>query len=382
MQRHLPTIIPPLAIVLLSAVTSHGFYEIGRGEIFLETRASVAYESNIFENRNNTSDVIFRLNPELQYLRRAGRYNVDAHLGAAAQKFLDNDREDSVDLTAGVSLSSAGERQAILSPTFRVSIDSRRQAIGEVGVRARTDTFSASTGLSYQHSDRVVLNGSLNATHTRFSGGGQNLSDTTTLSMSEQITYIQSARISYFAGHTIAYSFSSGADGRGALKPLDNTVFVGVGGQISPKVSGSAQIGYTWREFLEGDIPSTGSIFASGSLNWQATDRRSYNLTISRALGLGVLDQSTETTTVSVGVNQTLTDKISASAGASHSWQEFSAPGVSRTDKIITFNTRVNFALTRQASASAGYSYTQRNSADDFIDSHTHRFDVTATYRF
>jgi len=382
MKKPFPGIVLPIAIALSATTAAHGFYEIGRGAIFLNTRAGVSYETNIYENRENTSDVIFRLNPQLEYIRRAGRYNVSAHLGASAQKFMDNDREDSVDLTAGVSLQSSGAREAILSPTFRVAFDSRRQAIGEVGTRARTDTLSASTGLSYQHSDRVIISGSLSGGHTRYSGSRQNLSSNTRFGVSEQITYIKSSRINFFGGHNLSYSFSSGSGGRGALKPLDNTVYVGVGGQISPKISGSASVGYTWRQFLQGDVDSAGSLYASAGLNWQATDRRTFSLSLSRTFDLSPLDQSTETTTVSLGVSQRLTDRLSASAGTSYSWQEITGPGTDRTDTIFGLNARLNFNINRQTSASAGYSYTNRGSDERFINSQSHRFDISASYRF
>ena len=143
-----------LASSIATAPRASAFYEFARGEFLLHTRGTATYDSNVFATADAEDDILLAFNPELQYIRRAGRSDLSIRTGVIVGRFLDFTDEDFenyyAEFDVGYPVAAASRFGGGVSLSYR-------QATGlseTLSIRTQTDRYRASINNTYRDGRR------------------------------------------------------------------------------------------------------------------------------------------------------------------------------------------------------------------------------------
>lgn len=357
--RALPAAVGLFALAF--SAQAFGFYEVARGELFLNTTLTGQYDTNIFGDNREESDFLFTLTPELQYLRNPGLTRMDLRAGVAITRFDDFTGENSEDPYVSLSLLFPTRDQAITSYNLDMSYRRLTQTNRDVTTRAQSDIYNVGGGVRYNYSPKFGVRG--NAAFNKRDYRNSDFADIDTYRGGIDGIYIYSPKLETFVG----YQFRRTETSRVAAEKIDSnthTVSVGATGQVLPKVEANVAVGVARRDFSRGDLSSETMLAISGSIDWAAAERTSLVLDASRDFDTAPNNQSKQETYVGLTLNQRLTEKATLSPFVSFTYADYTATNIpgGRTDEVWNLGSNLSYAFNTQASAVLRYSYTDSDS--------------------
>lgn len=417
-------------LLLLAAATTcaapavFGFAEFARGELALSTTARATYDSRVFGGFSPADDYIFTLDPRLIYKREAGQLKLEGILGTRINRYLDFTELNSEDLVTSLRLRLPSD-PGLASGSFLASYDEHTDVNYDVNRRLREKTFLTRLDATFplslktavvlggsfrkdqrnQFSDRESREGSAAFRYSDFLGGSaldfsyRRLEVDTTGGNEFGIPIDQSSDI-YSATFsrpiyadvrgTVTYGYRmlnrSRAEVLGGRYDSSGSMFsVGVEGPFLPvskfpKLESSLALRY--QEAETPGINDTGGRRFSGNLHlgWHARERTRLTFDARRALELSINDLTVETTSVHVGINQSIGNFLNGSMSAGLERREYRT--LSREDDAFIFQTGLHYRITSAWSAAAEYRLRNTDSSSRTADYSRHVAFISANYIF
>ena len=409
------------AALAASAVSALAGLPAGRGEITANVTGTATYDSNVFGTPDPIDDWSALLIPRLSYTRKSGLIEADANAGISIIRYRDLTQlnADNLDGSATLRITDSDIRNysGMLSVVYREASDLNT----DLNTRLNTTTtvYTARSALISGPRSNIAISGTY--TDNRISTGNdqqiltsealydykdffygnslrlvgsydqlQSAGDNALGVPVNQNSYVLSAGLGRALYHNLlrgglSYGYRvlhrSAAETRasGGLETRSGYV---IGASLEgpflperyfPKVTSLFSLSY--QDAATPGIYDTGQKVLTGHLGlaWQARPNTSAKFSVDRVQRLAVNDLSVVTTTVLLGLEQTLRLHLTGNLSAGYDWSMYRSLG--REDRTTTYNAglRYDFARVWNAHLSSIYTSTKstipRSTYDRFVTS-------------
>lgn len=348
-----------VAVGLLSySSTTFGFFEVARGEIFLHTTTTAAYDSNIYARSEGASDFYFSLIPELQFLRQAGRGEINARAGVDFTRFLDFTAENFEDFFANLEITYPVAADSPLSGGLQAGFAEQTRVDEFLNTRVRSEQTLISLSTHYEVSERLGLRNSLGYDQTTIN----DFSDIKSITGMLGLQWTYSPHLDWFVDYRLRRAQSSGneAFAQDEVENLDHALFVGATGVLAPRLTGVASVGYQQTN-ARGAGPGRGLIVTHMAVAWDWRPRTDVTLTVNRDLDISPSDETVETTGALLSIRHQIDPKIGLLGRFSYRLLDFRGQN-SRQDHGFIFGAEIAYLLSRYWNAGLSYDFTINDS--------------------
>lgn len=367
-------------LVAVSSLASAAV-EIGHGRIESSVEARADYDSNIFANSGEVSDEIFTLTPEVHYIRDQGIFTTNLGVGVNLVRFSDHASQDSEDPYFSGRIAYSPSDKALL--TSDVGIKRTSQADDTLNARVTSNDYTYNGLFQYLFSEKLGYRLTANYDLNDYRTAGY--SDVEAYTVGIDGVYVYSPKLTALAGFSYGQSKTTNrAAGHGDPASQDFRYSAGLEGELAPKVTGTVRAGLVNRQFDNSGFHDATGIFLATGLKWVATQKTSFTLDASNDFGTTAGDQSSKTFTISLGIKQALSEKLSLDGGVGYDHANYTASGAlsGRTDDSESARIRLAYTFTPvwSADVSAGYRHTESTLAISTYDRITYGVGVTARF--
>lgn len=370
----------PFALIsatVFIAPSLHGFYEIARGELILNTTGQATYDSNIYTRSDSMSDIYFSLIPELQFLRHAGRGTIDARGGANLTRFLDHSEEDFEDFHASLHVSYPVSPDSPLSGSVFLAAIEDSDVNDFLNTRVKSRTIGVGSDSLYRFSERLALRNALGFEDTDVKG----FSGTQTYGGSVGIQWLYSEKLSFFTDYRLRRDESDGDDtvrGR-KIDNINHAILFGAIGTLRPRVEGTANIGFQ-RTVARAEESDQNLLLLSADLTWIWRPKTTLLLHAVRELDVSPADETVERSEVDLGAIHILNEKINLTGHIGYRHLVFN--GSNRTDDAFVVGTGIEYIFTRYWEAGADVEITFNSSSQSETDYDRQVVQIYTRYSF
>lgn len=421
------TIIIPVGLALLPCALLADI-PVGRGSISTSVTASATYDSNVFGQHIAVDDYLGTLAPEITYTRKAATIETDAHAKISFIRYLEQNQLDTSNWDTGASFNIPKSDIRNYSGKLSASYVEYTDVNADINQRidTRTGSLIAEADLITGPRSDVALNGVYS--DTRPSVG----SDQKFLTTQGIYSYKD-----FFNGNTLHLTGeyerlrSSGDNTLGV--PLnqrslmlsaglerafvDNTLHVGVsygyralhrseaetgagtgtsqeGGSVFtvtldgpflpekyfPKITSKLMLSYEDTATPGINDPGTKELTGAMLLSWQARPATTVTFSVHRNQRLSVDDLTVNSTTIQLGVEQTLRYNLTGSLSASYDWSTYRT--IHRDDETAALHAQLTYHFARVWDANLAYSLNSTSSTVVQSTFDRHIVNLSVTYRF
>lgn len=346
--------------------------------MILNTTVSGGYDSNLFARNDADGDVYLSVAPELQFLRQAGKGTIDFSTGVDITRFVDLTEEDFEDLFASFDVTYPVHPDSPLSGGIFAAFTQQSAAIDLVNTRVRTETTSVGADTLYRVSERLGLRNNLTYEHTDI----EEFSNIKAYAGKFGLQWFYSEKLSFFGDYRIRQSQSSGENpfDEQSVDNLDHTLFFGAVGDLRPRVTGTAALGYQHTDAQGAE--SDGNLFvASADLLWDWRPRTRVRLNASRDVDVSPTDETVETTSVSLELDHDIDPKITLTGMLGYRDFSFRGAGNRQDDAVFT-GAGLRYVFTRYWNAGLNYDFTLNSSNTPEADFTRHLVQLFTHYSF
>jgi hypothetical protein len=368
-------------IVLLAGgiipVPAHALltFDEGHDQLFATGSLSVAYDSNIAENRFAQADMIYSAGAGLEYTRRAGIISVDANTGMSISRFNKTTSDDFSDPHLQAEFSAKDDLT-----TVDLTLSGARQSAPNIvsGLRAVSWNYAAGLDTRYRVNDRYSVSGTFNYTAQDFVTKSPLLNNLTSYSAGTDLYYAINSARDFFTG----YNFSLQKTG-GGLSFDDHSFNVGLDGKILPKLNGSISVGYEFQVPHGSTDRITGSTTEAVDLTWNFSRRLKITWDLSQNFDTVATNSSVNTLATSLDAAFSMNSKTSLTGGVGGGYNRFiGAAAAGRHDTYFTWNTGVSYTINDHFTTSLAYVYYENWSTVSFSDFIRHTITLALNIRF
>jgi len=301
------------------------------------------------------------------------RYQAYLLAGADLQRYLDHPEEDTTDskVEGLFQYNFRGGLSANLADQYYNGHDVRG-----TGISTELDKFTtnlATLVLTYDLSSKFALRADLGNFDVNYDGARNDYRDREDNALATYLYYKYSAKTALFLEYLfldIAYDQDYGLDSR------EHHVYGGLRWKLSDKSRGTLQAGWVDKTFAAPGAGSQGEFSVSLSGSHNLSSKTSLSVSAARRLVEPDMPGASFSLShsLSAGLNQQLTGKISGSLSVSYTSQDYDsllrygAEMQQRSDKIYSLSPGVSYRLTRWLAARLSCSYTERDSNFDEFD--------------
>lgn len=399
---------------------------VGRGEIVAGATATTSYDSNVYGAPDATDDFSATLAPRLGYVRLAGLVEAEANLGVAFIRYLEETALDSENFDANAALripasttrnysgsvAAAYVEASDLDPdlnarvnTETTTLDARsalatgprsdialNAGLSDVQRSVASDQETLSAEFAYGYKDFFYGNNlRLAANYTELQTSGDNAFNAPL----DQTSYTFTAGLNRLVAHDtvrvgLNYGYrilerSAAETTSGERRSSGSVIGASIDGpflpkQYFPKVE--SRFGVTYEDAATPGIDDTGSREITGylTLDWQARERTRASFSVQRAQRLSANDLSIVTTSVRLGLEQTLRPNLIGSLNAGHECSSFGT--ANREDRTASLGAGLRYQFSRSWDASLAYAFTSTTSDAPASDYDRHLVNLSLAYRF
>ena len=325
------------------------------GALRFDNEFSAIYDSNIFGNSDEESDIELAYRPSITFTRRSGLIGLDATVGGAFGWFLDNGDQDYQNFLSTFVMDYPNDGSVPYKFSIGGGFTSATILDRFTGGRISVDTANLNGRFRYNVNERWGF--SINGRWSDSSYASSAFTDQDTWGAGLDFVYTYSEKLEFFAG----YAYSETAS---AVDSEDHTFRVQAEGEITPKLSGTLGVGYQIRETRFGN---SGDPYINMNLAWAVNER----LEIAATGGIGFLTTSTGASgsqknfglVASLALNATLT----ASLGVSYTESEYSDFGLDRSDEYFTYQAMLAWQLGEAATLRGSVTFEDADSSTDIL---------------
>ena len=333
-----------LAFLAGSLSLSHAEYQIGdSGAVAIGFEASVISTDNVSWDSTEDSDVITSVLPTLQYKNDAGAASIEAYVGQEFITYNDLSENDSEDLKSNVKITFPDELDGenfslVIEGGYNEYTSARSNEDGNGNI-VSTEEVDLSLNTSYYITEDITLRAAVEHLDKEILTTGY--ADLTTMTVPVAFYYVIDESLSAGVGYRSRSSkVGNQVTSNDKKDSDDDAFFVGIENQVSDIWGYELEVGVQDRNFDANGIADQDGVFASLLVNWQISDMTELVGELSNEFGTTLANQSTEIKSVSVQLNHTFDERISASLGLSNEEIEYTqAVGARDDDRFSSFLT-------------------------------------------
>ena len=404
-----PKVILTALILFNICMTSHGVDKRTIGDLQINATAATLFDSNIYFNENEVDDIIFQFRPTATYTKRLGPLIASATGGGDFARYVENGQEDysnpitrfNVGMAEDFGLFSVDKRTAgKISFGFDTDISQRTESNEQLRDLVSYTLYTANFDIRYNHSPKFGISAEFGYDFRDYQSTstlGNFFTDIETESIGVNLYYIYSPKLDLF----LNYNFSRN-DGRGDrdfyIDSEVSTVSFGAEGTFTPKISGSASIGYAFRTFDNSLVNSDGGLIFNSGVNWQFRQKTGLSLNFRRnfiptaqdnalemsSYNLSLIHRFTQRTTGTFAYTFTDTDFQTYLINPDTVPAQFADSNLTgRTDNSHTLSLMVDTQLSKNIRGISRYSYTDFESGlGDIFSNERHLLSFSATLSY
>ncbi|NDV62332.1 outer membrane beta-barrel protein [Puniceicoccales bacterium CK1056] len=352
-----------LISLLLVSSSLHAFMRLGEGNIDLTLDVSTYYDSEIRGQDEGLDDLIFTASPGLQYSRQSRNFGIDASAGVTFVKYADNDQFDDENFFFDLSFTPGARMETsrfVISGDLILSNETRTEE--SVGNIVTVLTYGASGSVTYNPNSKYSLIGGVS--YSREDPDSDLFSEKdqygASLTLEVPVSETTNSRIGVSYGKTESDTSVTDND--------TFTYFVGLSGNLLPKVSGSIDVGIQQQKLDSGKDEK--SPYLSAGLQWSASERTQVALDASKSFGTTIDDRTSESLSFSVTGSHQLTRAWSVNVFAGYIEDDYSGPGPldNRTDEETFVGAGTSYQLVEWGSIGLDIRYSDQSSSESTFE--------------
>ena len=330
---------------LIFAFQSIGFPLIkGKiGSLDFSTNLTTTYDSNLFglsknefnKNKSKNSDlksrddVIITLQPILHYSKDISLLSLSASTGIRISEHLFNKSRSYSTPVTTFNL----DFDESLKKRFSTNSKLRFSASFDLGQTVGTDLiegdlisytfFNIGLNARYNHSAKLAFGTGTSYEVREYQSGTVNndYQDLESLPISSDVIYIYSPKLDFFLNHTYRKTETSNST-LSLGNAISHTFSLGTNGEVSPKLTGSASVGYSNLSYQNNLMNDRSSFVTSANVNLKHNSKTTSNVNLSRSFSPTASANSQLSTFLRYGINHSLSPTLSSDIGLSHSLTE------------------------------------------------------------
>lgn len=367
-------VIPALLALPLTAAP---FLSIGdNAELFVTAQTGFKYEDNVFLSKSNkVDDFSFFAAPGLELV--FGKNSLWKGTLSAYEtwtSYFDTEGIDSHLTTILFNTSYDGVRWKInANAGYRQLYQNSRDAI-LANALVRRDLISAGINAEYFLTEKSKLGAGFGYSDTNYRTAGYN--DYTDYTVPLNYYYGITPKVDLSAGVRYRHTVSDGGSD-------SDTYYFNLGsrGQFTPKLAGTASIGYNMKQYEGSTAPDDESqVGAQVGLTYSYSPKTLFNLDISNDFGTSSNASGTKNFRVAVGGQTQLTTELGA--GASVSYERIDYQDGPRKDDFYVFALYSNYVINQYMTLTAAYNFQWNDSNQDANEFKANVASVSLSFRY
>jgi hypothetical protein len=347
---------------LIAVPTAYSLTKLGRGTVNVTARLNFDYDTNIFGNSSESGDSSVVFTPGLSYTRNVGVISTAVNLGVKSIAFNDTNGQDSLDpfLNANFRLDRAQKGSISSGFTYARTTEANELLL----TRTQSDEFRGNGRIDYFYSDKTGVRANVQYRLSDFNTSG--FGDVDSYSVGGGLLYRYSPKLTTNLTYDYSPESVKNSANTGSNPNSENhRISVGLDGQLRPKVNGNISVGKAYRNFDVGGSADT--FLLASSISWTASAKTSFNLSSSKNFDTSAGAESIRLFAVTLGVKQTLTEKLSISGNVGRQETDIDqVPGpIARADKADIWGLKLDYLINEHFNASGGV--THRNNTSSLL---------------
>ena len=409
-------------LVVFHVVASNAFAlkETAFGRFDLSASLSAEYDSRVFgissqslqgirtsgtpgvavDEIESEDDLILRFTPAIHYTKKLRWFTFSGSVGVQLAQFVKNDKKSYVQPTSTFSI----DFDETLSKKKRISNNAkiRFDMTFDLGQKVEASVleqdlvsysyFVIGSNVRYNHSSKFGLGAGTSYAYRNYQAGvtgGQSdapYNDLATIPIYARAFYIYSEKLDFFTEYNFSRSRDmSGSGGSSLTDGATHGVSFGAQGELSPKLSGNAKIGFV-RQVYDSGFSGQSTLSLGSGLQWTLNRKTSMGFDLNRGFSPSAQGYTMLNTTGRLSLNHRFTDDVSGTAYVSYGTTDYTyASGTSsslRSNSLdnIGFGTNLTKTLSKHFTTSGGYSFSHFARESESYGRHLVRVDLNGRF--
>lgn len=344
-----------------------------RNQVFIFGGATLAYDSNIFAQRNGSSDTTETLNLGTNLKRNAGLITVDGTLSVDFLRYNHNTNFNATNPNLHVVFEKAAGR---LTGSFTIDAFRSQQADTAVNLRTSSWNFPVGLNLRYPLNEKFYATSQSSFVKRDFVDNNTGLQNYRDFSEAVDGYYVYTSKLDLLAGYRVRFS-------RTALeRSTDHDFYLGATGALLAKATGLVRVGYQVRQ-PEGGGTSYGQLSALAQVTWNVSRKLSTTLEISRDFSTTATSVSVDALTTALNGTYAMTRRFELNGSLAYGRNRFlGAGGDGRHDDFSSFTLGLSYGLNDNVKVLSSYTYFRNLSTLDEAEFDRQQFSVTVSGRY
>lgn len=341
-------------------------------------------------------DFIISFSPALHLSKQLRWFSITGSTGVQITQYMKNDDKSfiipittlSVDFDESLKKRVSNNAKIRFSSTFDLG-----QHIGTSVLEQDLVSYSYFTlGLNvrYNHSPKFGVGGGTNYSLRKYQTGSVSerpYQDLSTLPLHLSAFYIYSEKLDFFTQYGYSKTKGRGVTGPSLTDSVSHSISFGANGDLTPKLSGNAQIGYTVVDFNNPTSPNQDNLTLGLALNWGLNEKTALNLDVDRSFSPSAQGFSMFSTMSRFGVTHRFTQDLSGTAYLSYGIIDYTyanIPSIPSRDSSSLDQVGMGFSLNKVLSqhftTSGGYDYSYSKRDIDSFGRHLLSAQITGRF--
>jgi hypothetical protein len=407
-----------LAIFIAVAHDSYALKENALGRFDFSTTLTTEYDSRVFgisslelrkiqdSNRSDIpvseieseDDLILTFSPTIHYTKKLRWFTFVGSAGVQLAQYVKNDKKSYVQPTSTFTIDFDESLKKRISNNAKIRFDMNF----DLGQKVETSVleqdlvsysyFLVAANARYNHSSKFGLGVGTSYSYRNYqdwaTGGIVNsaYNDLATIPIYARAFYIYSEKLDFFTEYN--YSRSKDMSDGGGSRLADgynHGVSFGTQGELSPKLTGNANIGYARQAYDNDNIPGQGTLSLGSGLEWSLNRKTSMGFDLDRGFTPSAQGYTMLNTIGRLSLNHRFTDDISGTAFVSYGTTDYTyatddSSSKSNSMDNIGFGTNVSKTLNKYFSTSGGYSFSHIARQSESYGRHLVRIDLSGRF--
>jgi hypothetical protein len=414
-------IISRLILILIFACNNlYALMEGKLGKIDASATLSAEYDSRVFgissesyygaKNSSSSNivsseiksedDFIIRFSPALHFSKKVKWFSFTGSAGVEFAQYLKNDDKSYTQpiTTFSIDFDETLSKQKRVSNNAKIRFDATFDLGQKVGASVLDQDlvsytyFTAGLNVRYNHSAKFGVGGGTSYTIQHNQAGATQerpYQDLTTLPLSARAFYIYSQKLDFYTNYTFQRSKDNQSGSTSLTDSTSHSISFGTQGEISSKLSGNANIGYSIQNFDNDSVSKQDNLITGVGLDWKLNSKTSFGFGLDRAFSPSAQGFSTFSTMGQFSVSHRFTEDVTGRAYLSAGNIKYTYPPSGVGGRIANDSSSLNSygcginlqkRFTDRISGRTGYDYTFTDRDTDSYGRHVIKAEVTGRF--
>ena len=350
-----------------------------RNQIFVFGELDLAYDSNIFAQKDGGGDFITTGLLGTEYKRGAGTISVDARATIAYERYNTNTDRNAWNPSFRLEL---GRTTGRMTGSLTVSAIRASRADSAINLRTSTWDYPVDLTLKYPINEKFYATSATDYLHrTYLDATTLGLSNLTEYSEGVDLFRVYTSKLDLLAGYRVRWSDTT------AGRTTDHNFSVGATGGLLPKLNGLVRFGYQFRNIDATASTTTAESFSNVSaltqLTWNATRKFVMVGRLSRDFGTTANTISVDSMAANLHANYIITRRYQVDGGIGYGRNHFlNESERGRQDDFFTWDAGITYTTSEKFKVSLTYVYLQNWSTLDLSDFTRNSVTLSLSSRF